>query len=298
MQRRLNTAAADASLMLLKPVGAVPHEGGVLLSTDSVHYATLRQWIADGAKLNLDAKRVTRIELMPNKPVIELENAWQQFRVVAHYGDGSSRDVTQEAFIESGDAEVCKSYSGGLAQAIRRGEAPVLARYEGAYAAATLTVMGNREGFVWEAPETYSTIDQLVANKWQRMKIQPSNVCNDAEFLRRVRLDLTGLPPTVTELKEFLADKRPSKIKRREKIDALIGNPDYVDHWTNKWADLLQVNSKFLGARRCKGVSDWIRVAVDENRPYDQFVRDILTATDPTRPIQRRRITRFFAILT
>ncbi len=278
-QRRLNTAAADASLMLLKPVGAVPHEGGVLLSTDSVHYATLRQWIADGAKLNLDAKRVTRIELMPNKPVIELENAWQQFRVVAHYGDGSSRDVTQEAFIESGDAEVCKSYPGGLAQAIRRGEAPVLARYEGAYAAATLTVMGNREGFVWEAPETYSTIDQLVANKWQRMKIQPSNVCNDAEFLRRVRLDLTGLPPTVTELKEFLADNRPSKIKRREKIDALIGNPDYVDHWTNKWADLLQVNSKFLGAEGAKAFRDWIRVAVDENRPYDQFVRDILTAT-------------------
>lgn len=278
-QRRLNTAAADASLMLLKPIGAVPHEGGVLLSTDSVHYETLRQWIADGAKLNLESKKVARIELTPNKPVVELENAWQQFRVVAHYGDGSSRDVTQEAFIESGDAEVCKSYPGGLAQAIRRGEAPVLARYEGAYAAATLTVMGNRNDFVWNEPESFSTIDQLVANKWQRMKIQPSEPCNDAEFLRRVRLDLTGLPPTITELKEFLADARPSKLKRREKVDALLGNPDYIDHWTNKWADLLQVNSKFLGPEGAKSFRDWIRSAIAENRPYDKFVRDILTAS-------------------
>ncbi len=278
-QRRLNTAAADASLMLLKPVGAVPHEGGVLMSTDSVHYETLRRWIADGAKLNLESKKVARIELTPTKPVIELENAWQQFRVIAHYSDGSSRDVTQEAFIESGDAEVCKSFPGGLAQAIRRGEAPVLARYEGAYAAATLTVMGNREGFVWNEPDTYSTIDQLVANKWQRMKIQPSDPCNDAEFLRRVHLDLTGLPPTITELKAFLADNSPSRLKRREKIDALLGNPDFVDHWTNKWADLLQVNSKFLGAEGAKSFRDWIRSAIAENRPYDKFVRDILTAS-------------------
>lgn len=278
-QRRLNTAAADSSLMLLKPIGAVPHEGGVLMSTDSVHYNTLRQWIAEGAKLNLESKKVTRIELLPSKPVIELENAWQQFRVVAHYGDGSSRDVTQEAFIESGNAEVCKSFSGGLAQAIRRGEAPVLARYEGAYAAATLTVMGNREGFAWTEPESFSSIDQLVANKWQRMKIQPSEPCNDAEFLRRVRLDLTGLPPTINELKEFLADNRPSRLKRREKIDALIGNPDYVDHWTNKWADLLQVNSKFIGAEGAKAFREWIRTSIAENRPYDKFARDILTAT-------------------
>ena len=278
-QRRLNTAAADSSLMLLKPVGTVPHEGGVLMTTDSIHYNTFRRWIAEGAKLNLESKKVARIELSPSKPVVELENAWQQFRVVAHYGDGSSRDVTQEAFIESGNAEVCKSFPGGLAQAIRRGEAPVLARYEGTYAAATLTVMGNRDGFAWSEPESFSTIDQLVANKWQRMKIQPSEPCNDAEFLRRVRLDLTGLPPTIAELKQFLADSRPSKLKRREQIDILIGNPDYVDHWTNKWADLLQVNSKFIGAEGAKAFREWIRAAIAENRPYDKFARDILTAS-------------------
>lgn len=278
-QRRLNSAAADASLMLLKPVGIVPHEGGALLTTDSIHYDTLRRWIASGAVLNSNSAKVARIELYPNKPVVELENGWQQFRVVAHYHDGTSRDVTQEAFVESGNGEVCKSYGTGILQAIRRGEAPILARYEGAYAAATLTVMGNREGFAWSDPETYNTIDQLVASKWQRMKIQPSETCNDAEFLRRVRLDLTGLPPTSEELKAFLADPRPPKEKRSEKIDQLIGNTDYVDHWTNKWADLLQVNSKFLGAEGAKAFRQWIREAIAENRPYDKFARDILTAS-------------------
>src|SRR5690606_27159867 len=99
-------------------------------------------------------------------------------------------------------------------EALRRGEAPILARYEGAYAAATVTVMGDRDQFVWEEPEVYNTIDRLVAEKWQRMKIAPSPLTDDAEFLRRVRLDLTGLPPTVEELKSFLADSRPQRIKR------------------------------------------------------------------------------------
>ncbi|MEO8269035.1 MAG: c-type cytochrome domain-containing protein, partial [Aureliella sp.] len=191
--RRLNTAAPDASLMLLKTLGVVPHEGGVLFTADSVYHETLRSWIAQGAMLAADSKKVARIEIWPTKPVIERENGWQQFRVVAHYPDGSSRDVTHESFIESGNAEVCKSYEGGRVQAIRRGEAPILARYEGAYAAATVTVMGDRDAFVWSEPETFSTIDRLVADKWQRMKIAPSSLCDDSEFLRRVRLDLTGL---------------------------------------------------------------------------------------------------------
>lgn len=277
--RRLNTAAPDASLMLLKPIGAVPHEGGVLLTPDSTHYAILKSWIGDGARLTPETRKVARIELAPKQPVIETEQSWQQFRVVAHFHDGSQRDVTQEAFIESGDGEICKSFPAGRVQALRRGEAPILARYEGAYAAATVTVMGDRSDFVWQASQGNSTIDDLVSAKWQRMKILPSDVCKDHEFLRRIRLDLTGLPPASEELKEFLSDPRPSRIKRQAKIEALIGSGDYVDHWTNKWADLLQVNSKFLGKDGAKAFREWIRKAVDQNQPYDQFARDVLTAS-------------------
>lgn len=279
VSRRLNTAAPDASLMLLKTLGVVPHEGGVLLSRDSVYYSVLRDWIAAGAPLNPDSRKVSRIELYPKKPVIEREGGWQQFRVMAFFPDGSSRDVTREAFIETGNAEVCVSHPTAIVQAIRRGEAPILARYEGAYAAATVTVMGDRSGFAWQEPPTPSRIDALVATKWQRMKILPSDLCSDADFARRIHLDLTGLPPESAVLKDFLSDTTPSAEKRSKLIERLIGNPDYVDHWTNKWADLLQVNSKFLGGPGAKAYREWIHTAIDENRPYDQFAREVITAS-------------------
>jgi WD40 repeat protein len=276
--RRLNTAAPDASVMLLKPIGAIPHEGGAVMTKDSVYYQVLQQWIAQGAQLNRQTKKVERIEISPTMSVIESEGAWQQFRVTAYYPDGSSRDVTHETVIESSNTEICQSLPGARVKALRRGEAAMLARYEGAYAAASVTVMGNRQGFQWQEPPSNNTIDQLVAQKWQRMKIAPSELCDDATFIRRVRLDLTGLPPSVDELKGFLADSRPTQIKRQEKVNELIGSEDYIEHWTNKWADLLQVNSKFLAAEGAAAFRSWIRTAVAENWPYDQFASRILTA--------------------
>ncbi|MBX3420047.1 MAG: DUF1549 domain-containing protein [Pirellulaceae bacterium] len=277
--RRLNTAAPDASVMLLKPVGAIPHQGGALLTTDSAYYETLRRWIAQGAGLDRQSRKVQRIEISPSMPVMQHTDTWQQFRVTAHYADGALRDVTHETVLESSNSEVCQSLVGGRIKALRRGEAALLARYEGAYAAATVTVMGDRSQFQWQDQPTYNTIDRLTSAKWQRMKILPSQPCDDPTFLRRVRLDLTGLPPSVEELKAFLADNRPTRIKRQAKIDQLLGSDDYVEHWTNKWADLLQVNSKFLGAEGASAFRDWIRSTVAQNLPYDQFASQVLTAS-------------------
>src|SRR5690606_5189569 len=102
--------------------------------------------------------------------------------------------------------------------------------------------------FQWVEPAKNNEIDDLVAKKWKQMKILPSDLCTDAEFIRRVSIDLTGLPPTVEEVTAFLDDKRDSRTKRDALVDKLIGSEPFVDHWTNKWADLLQVNPKFLGA--------------------------------------------------
>jgi hypothetical protein len=143
--------------------------------------------------------------------------------------------------------------------------------------------MGDRSGFEWREPEKWNKIDEFVAAKWQRMKILPSDLCTDEEFLRRVYLDLTGLPPASAEVRDFIADQRPTRTKRDEIIDRLIGGPDYVDHWANKWADLLQVNRKFLGEEGAKRFRDWIREEVASNTPYDQFTRKILTATGSNR---------------
>ena len=196
--RRVNPAVPDRSLMLLKASAGVPHMGGQLTRENEAYYEILRDWIRDGAKLNTASPRVAHIELLPQNPVISRIGSRQQVRVVATYADGRVRDVTSEAFIESNNTDVATASRFGLMTAARRGEAAVLARFEGAYAATTLTVMGDRAGFAWTDPPTWGRVDELTAQKWQRMKIQPSELATDSEFLRRVYLDLTGLPPTAS----------------------------------------------------------------------------------------------------
>jgi WD40 repeat protein len=281
--RRVNVASPDDSLMLLKAVAEVPHEGGRRTTVDTKYYQILRQWIANGATLDTNSAKVVKIQLFPQDPVVQTIGARQQMRVVAGYADGTSRDVTQEAFIESGNTDSATAEKGGLITTLRRGEAPVLARYEGNYATTTLTVMGDRSGFVWKEPPAWGEIDKLVAAKWQRMKIEPSDICTDLEFIRRVYLDLTGLPPSPEKIQAFLDDSRETRLKRDELIDRLIGSPEYVDFWANKWSDLLQCNSKFLGSEGAELFHNWIRGEVEKNTPYDQFARKILTATGSNR---------------
>ncbi len=281
--RRVNLASPDDSLMLLKSVAEVPHEGGRRTTVDSKYYGILRQWISGGATLDLKSSKVIRIEIFPQDPVVQQVGAKQQMRVLATYADGAVRDVSAEAFIESGNADVATLDPAGLITTLRRGEAPVLARYEGNYAATTLTVMGDRSGFVWQEPPAWGKIDELVAAKWKRMKIEPSAVCTDLEFIRRIYLDLTGLPPAPEAIRAFLDDARAPQIKRDELVDRLVGSADYVDFWANKWADLLQCNSKYLGSEGAESFRAWIRSEVEQNTPYDQFARKILTASGSNR---------------
>ncbi len=276
--RRVNVASPDDSLMLLKTTGAVPHEGGRVIAPDDTYYQILRAWIAQGVTLDLNSPRVTKIDLFPSNPVAERIGSRQQMRVVATYADGKTRDVTREATIESSNTEVGAADRSAMMTAVRRGEAAVLARYEGAYAATTLTVMGDRKGFVWQDPPSYGKIDELVAAKWQRMKILPSGLCSDAEFVRRAYLDLTGLPPTADETRAFIADAAEPRARREALVVKLIGSDPYIEHWTNKWGDLLQVNRKFLASEGAVALRKWIRDEVAQNTPYDQFARKIVAA--------------------
>ena len=282
MGRRFNRAAPDNSLMLLKPSGGVAHVGGVLFKPGEPYYELLRAWIAQGVQLDPSVPRVAAIDIFPKGPVVPLPGMKQQMRVLATYTDGSTRDVSAEAFVESSNTEVATVDKTGLVTAVRRGEATMLARYEGAYAASTLIVMGDRTGFVWKEVPEHNYIDTLVYEKLKQVKVLPSDLCTDAEFIRRVYLDLTGLPPPPEEVTAFLADPRPTRVKRDELIDKLVGSPDYVEHWTNKWADLLQVNRKFLGEQGAAALRKYIRDAIASNVPYDKFVRDILTASGST----------------
>lgn len=281
--RRASSAVPDSSLFLQKASAAVPHEGGQLTVPGEDSYEILRAWIADGGLLDHATPRVTGIRVFPENPVVQAIGGRQQMRVVATYADGSIRDVTPLAFIESGNQDVATASKTGLVFSLRRGEAPVLARFEGAYAATTVTVMGDRDGFVWKQPEVWSEIDRLVASKWERLKIEPSDLCSDEVFLRRAGLDLTGLPPSPDEVRAFLADPRDRRTKRTEVVDRLIASPAFTEHWSNKLADLLQVNGKFLGREGAQGLRDWIRGRVEKNTPWNTMVREILTASGSNR---------------
>lgn len=277
--RRINRVAPDQSLMLLKASGSIPHVGGQLTKPGEPYYEIIRDWIASGVPFDLDAPRVKSIDIFPKNPILPRAELRQQITVKATYSDGTIRDVTREAFVESGNIEIIKEEKGGIVNVLRRGEAPVLVRYEGAYAATTLTVMGDRSGFVWKQPEEFNYIDTHVYNKLERMKIAPAELCTDDEFCRRLYLDVTGLPPTIDELMRFRNDNRPSQKKRADLVDELVGNRAYVEHWTNKWADMLQVNRKFLGEEGSIALRNWIKQQIALNMPYDEFAREILTAS-------------------
>ena len=277
--RRFNRAAPERSLLLLKTSGAVPHVGGVLTQPGEPYYDLLKSWIAAGVKFDPKTMRVKSINVLPLNPVLPLPGMKQQMVVYATFADGSTKDVTAEAFVDSSNIEVATVDKLGLVTAVRRGEAAVMVRYEGAYAATSLIIMGDRSGFAWQPVPEFNFIDGLVYDKLKQVKVLPSGLCTDSEFIRRIHIDLTGLPPTAEDVRAFLADPRDSKVKREALVDKLVGSPDYIEHWTNKWADLLQVNRKFLGDPGAKAFREWIRKAVADNMPYDKFARALLTAS-------------------
>jgi len=280
--RRINRASPDQSLMLLKPAGVIPHVGGVLTQPGQPYYELIRSWIGGGVKLDLDSPRVTGIEIFPKNPIVPMPGMSQQMRLLATYSDGRVRDVTLEAFIESGNTDVAEPNKLGLISVVRRGEAPILARFEGSYTATTVTVMGDRSGYEWQETPANNYVDDLVYNKLKLVKSLPSGLCTDEEFIRRVSLDLTGLPPTIDAVRAFVADTRDTKVKRDELVDRLVGNGDYVELWTNKWSDLLQVNRKFLGEEGAFALRGWIKQAVASNMPYDKLVYAVLTGSGST----------------
>lgn len=280
--RRVDRVDPARSLVLQKPTGAIPHEGGVVLDEGSRRHRTLLAWIEEGARFQSDASsRVARLEVLPTSVDLELPTHRQHILVVAHYEDGSSRDVTREAIIESSNLEIA-TVSGNVVTATRRGESAVLVRYEGVYASSPIGVMGDRQGFAWTAGPVHNFIDGHVNRKLEKIKSLPSVLCSDAEFVRRVHLDLTGRPPSATAAQAFVGDATPAKEKRERLIDELIGSPAFVEHWANKWADLLQCQSRTLGDKGVWVFRRWLSRSVAENKPYDAFVRELLTTGGST----------------
>jgi hypothetical protein len=281
--RRIDRKEPANSLVLLKPTMGVPHEGKMAFDEKSRLYRLFHQWIAEGCVSDVpSAKRVSRIETFPQAPVLGNVGQEQQIAVIAYYPDGSSRDVTREAVYSSSNENVCSVTGEGLVKAIRKGESAVLIRYEGQFAVNPVSVLTPNPGFVWTNPPANNYIDTLVHAKLQRIKVLPSELCGDADFLRRVYLDLLGIPPSPEEVRGFLADQRETQLKRREVIDKLLDRPEFVDFWTLRLADLMQVNRKYLGEKGTWAFREWIRQQISTDRPWNEMAYDLLTGVGGT----------------
>jgi len=281
--RRFNRADPARSLMLLKPTAQVPHGGGLRFDLDSRYYQTILAWLSAGVPFG-DAKaaQVKELEVAPSEILMPKPGLSQQMAVIAHFADGTARDVTREASYTSNTPSIAEVTQEGLLQSSRKGEAAVLVRYEGTFVTVNSTILPDKPGFQWAKLPAYNYIDEEVDRKLRKVRILPSQPCDDEEFLRRASLDLIGLTPSPAEVRAFLDDPAPSRVKRQRAIDRLMARPEFVDHWSLKWGDLLKSNRKFLGEKGLWRFRDWIRESVAENKPYNQFVYELITARGST----------------
>lgn len=275
--RRLFVGAPDRSLLLLKASGQVPHGGGLRLASNTDGFAVLRDWIGQGARYDGDtAPKLTSFEVQPSQGTIQRQTT-QQLKALARYSDGTVRDVTGMALYEANDKAMAEVSDQGLVKVLDiTGNVAVMVRYQGNVAVYSASVPLGAPVANLPAPKNF--VDQHVFANLTALGIPPSPVCDDATFLRRVTLDIGGRLPTEAEATAFLASTDENK--RDKVIDDLLRTPDYADFFANKWTALLK--------NRRDDSSDivsnfafhaWVRDSLLANKPYDQFVRELLAAT-------------------
>ena len=275
--RRLSLVSPDQSLLLMKASGQIKHGGGVRLAKSSKGYEQIRDWIAQGASLDSPSSpKLVRLEIEPNKATLKLQQN-QQLKALARFSDGSVRDVTSQALFESNDKAMAEVNENGLVNVLDiPGKVAVMVRYQTSVAVFNASVPLGAS--VDKLPPTKNFVDKAVFANLKELGIPPSPVIDDATFLRRVTLDIGGRLPTEAEASAFLANKSPDK--RDQWIDELLQGTDYADFFAAKWTAVLK--------NRRDDASDllsnfafhaWVRDSLLANKPYDQFVRELLAAT-------------------
>lgn len=270
------------SLLITKAMNTVPHGGGMRLKPNQPEYDTLVEWVSQQAPLSRENDpKLERVEVFPKQRVVARDGI-QPMLVEAYYSDGSMRDMTDLSHLESNDDMIAYVTRKKVAEVTGTGEAIIMARLTGKSAVGRLSIAQHFDKPLADLP-TNNYIDELVMRKLQMLNIAPSELSSDTEFQRRVYLDTLGTLPTPEETRRFLAETNPQR--RTQLIDQLIKRPEFVDRRTLNWADLLRVNSGFPIYLRNKGMWTyylWIRHSMATNKPMDQFVTELLTASGNT----------------
>ncbi len=281
--RRLARSQPRESLLLTKPLMRVPHKGGHRLIAGSPEHQTLLAWVAAGAPGPVAGEAITaRITIEPRSRTYSPDDH-QRLTVVATDSQGAQRDVTRLALFKSNEEGLATVDEAGVVTALRPGATAVMASFQGQVAVHVVTTpYGHKVD-----PKTYdaraSFLDDHVIKRLRELGLEPSGRCDDATFLRRVSLDLTGALPEAEEVEAFLADPEPSK--RERLVDRLLESPAYVDSWAQFWGEVFQNRLERDGDKRgrkgVRGFARWLRTQVEENRPWDEFARGVLTARGP-----------------
>lgn len=282
LSRRINFEEPAKSLFLLKAAAAVPHKGGKKFDERSVEYRVLSDWIASGTPgPQQNDARIVRIEVEPARVILKPGDT-QQILVRAHFSDGHSEDVTHWSKFTSANESVASVDEHGGVKVMGFGEGAITAWYLQKIDVVTVTApyTNDLSRAVFAKAPKRNFIDDMVLDKLRDLNLPPSPRCNDSDFIRRAYLDTIGVLPTAREVSAFLADTSPKK--RDALIESLFQRPEFVDYWTYKWSDLLLVNSKALKPAAMWSYYYWIRDNMAANTPWDQFVRQIVTAQGST----------------
>jgi hypothetical protein len=275
--RRIFTPAPTQSLLLTKPVGQSPHGGGKRMDVDSFEYRLISRWIQQGMPYGKpEDPTVVGIKCLPEGRVMDRKTD-QQITVLALYSDGTTEDVTRMALFEANDTEMAEVTTSGLVSTHElAGEVAIMARYQGQVSTFRATIPLGAE--FTEKPPVKNLVDEAVFGKLAVLGIPSSPVADDATFMRRVSIDITGTVPTESEVRAFLADANPAK--RDALIDRLLESPAYADYFANKWNMVLRNKRDGNDLQTSTfGFHRWLWSNLYDNKPYDQMVRELLTAS-------------------
>lgn len=273
--RRVFPADPESSLFLLKPTGRMAHGGGRKLHRESEGYRILREWIAQG--MPAPTADDPKISALTPSILAAVLKAGQivELTVRASWSDRRHQDASAWALYDSTDDRVAEVDGSGRIKATGPGRAVIMVRYQGQVAAVTVTVpFGPSAEQPFDKGQNF--IDDLVQAEWKKLGLKPAPLADDAEFVRRVYLDLIGTLPSVKETRAFLASKDPAR--RARLIDQLLERTEYADYWALKWGDLLRGHSRALGEKGINSFNVWLKQSLRENRPADRIVRELLLA--------------------
>lgn len=282
LNRRINLPEPESSLLLRKPLMQVAHRGGLKLRRDDESHRLLLNWIQQGC--NFDADTAPKLTGIKVGPAVHRTLKWpahtQQLRVTAAFSDGSQKDITRLAMYSSSEEALASVDANGLVVASGRGQVGISVRFLDTVETCYLTFVRDMPGFEWRAPAPANYVDELVFKRLKLLHHLPSATCTDEEFLRRASQDVTGRLPGVETTRAFLADPRPDK--RAALIDSLLGGPDFPRFWAFKWGDLLRLSPTAVSEPGVHKYHAWLVKAWEENLPYDQFARELLTTEGST----------------